>query len=179
MSPSRRHPLLLLVAGFAIAGRPPSRGQGSGPPAPPPPAAAKPALQLAPVVVSSKPIGSFGLSVRVLRDAMSAKVAELTILDVIPHTDADKAGLGPLTRILSIDGRSVNDFTASFDQGADLNAKLIDRKRGDRITLVVLTLGARKPREVTLTEGRGVHAFPNQTDSEVEPLRTQHFGISH
>jgi C-terminal processing protease CtpA/Prc len=133
---------------------------------------------LSPFVVSTKPIGSFGLSVKATTDGFSAKIAELTILDVIPHTDADRKGLGRLTRILSIDGRSVNEFTASFNQGTDLNSKLIGRKRGDSIRLEVLILGARKPKKVTLTEWYGAHHFPNETDSGVERLRTVHVGVS-
>ncbi len=109
---------------------------------------------------------------------MFARVAEMTVLAVIPNSDADKQGLGPLTQILSIDGKDVSDFTASFDKGSDLNAKLIDRKKGDKITLEVLILGAKRPKRVTLVEGRGIHEFPFESDSEIEPLRTVHVGIS-
>ena len=173
------HCAILLGAGLALASPSLSCAQGSGAASPSSNSDPKPSLVLSPFVVSSKPIGSFGLSVKAMRYGPSLKVAELTILDVVAHTDADKEGLGPLTQILSIDGKSVNDFTASFDKGTDLSLKLIDRKRGDRITLEVLVLGARKPREVTLTEGHGAHQFPNQSDTDVEPLRTIHVGLSH
>jgi C-terminal processing protease CtpA/Prc len=140
-------------------------------------AASKPS-SLAPLVVSSKPIGSFGISVRARRDGITGNVAEMTVTGVIPNSDADKEGLGPLTRILRIDGRNVNEIPATFDRGSDLNSKLIDRKQGERITLEVLILGARKPKEVTLVEGR-VHEFPNESDSEVEPMRTIRVGFSN
>ncbi|HEY5228496.1 MAG TPA: PDZ domain-containing protein [Opitutaceae bacterium] len=113
------------------------------------------------------------------KDGLSARVAEMTVLAVVPNSDADKQGLGPLTQILSIDGREVKEFAASFDKGSDLDAKLIGRTKGDKITLDVLILGARKPKRVTLIEGHGVHEFPNQSDSEVEPLRTVHIGFGH
>lgn len=167
---------ILLGAGLFLGGANGSSAQNA--PAPPS-GGSRTATVLDPYVVSSKPIGSFGLSVKAIRDGFSAKVAELTILDVVPHSDADKAGLGPLTRILSIDGRSVNEFTASFDKGADLSAKLIDRKKGDRITLEVVVLGASKPKFVNLVEGRGVHQFANESDSDVETLRSIHIGFSH
>ena len=134
---------------------------------------------LSPVNVSARPIGCFGLSVKARKDGLSARVAEMTVLAVVPNSDADKQGLGPLTQILSIDGREVKEFAASFDKGSDLDAKLIGRTKGDKITLDVLILGARKPKRVTLIEGHGVHEFPNQSDSEVEPLRTVHIGFGH
>jgi len=168
---------ILLCAGLLLGGANCLSAQTASGPAPS--GGSRTPTVLDPYVVSSKPIGSFGLSVKAIRDGFSAKVAELTILDVVPHSDADRLGLGPLTRILSIDGRSVNEFTASFDKGADLNAKLIDRKRGDRITLEVVVLGAGKPKFVHLVEGRGVHQFANESDSEVEPLRSINIGFSH
>jgi S1-C subfamily serine protease len=177
MSPLRPPNAVLLWTGLILSVANYASAQNAA--APPPGGGARTPTVLDPYVVSSKPIGSFGLSVKAIRDGFSAKVAELTILDVVPHSDADRLGLGPLTRILSIDGRSVNEFTASFDKGADLNAKLIDRKRGDRITLEVVVLGAGKPKFVHLVEGRGVHQFANESDSEVEPLRSIHIGFSH
>ena len=133
---------------------------------------------LSPIYVSTRPLGCFGLSIKARKDGLTARITEMTVLEVIPNSDADKQGLGPLTQILSIDGRSVSEFTASFAKGSDLNAKFIDRKKGDEITLEVLILGARKPKRVTLIEGRGVHEFPFESDSEIEPLRTTHVGVS-
>lgn len=133
---------------------------------------------LSPVYVGTKPLGCFGMSTKARKDGLTTRITELTVLSVIPNSDADKQGIGPLTQILSIDGKNVGEFTASFVKGSDLNAKLINRKKGDQITLEVLILGARKPKRVTLVEGHGVHEFPFESDSEVEPLRTTHVGVS-
>jgi predicted metalloprotease with PDZ domain len=180
MNFSRRHCPILFCGGLALSSPCLADTRSdSGTATPQSSAGSKTSVVLSPFVVSTKPIGSFGLSVKAMRGAFSTTVAELTILDVVPHTDADKEGLVPLTRILSIDGTSISEFTASFDKGSDLCAKLIDRKRGAKITLEVLILGASKSKLVTLTEGHGVHQFPNQSDSEVEPLRTMHIGLSH
>jgi S1-C subfamily serine protease len=153
-------------------------GQATGGDPPLSTADSKPSV-LGPLVVSTKPIGSFGISVRARRDGLSGNIAEMTVTGVIPNSDADREGLGPLTRILAIDGKNVNEIAASFDKGSDLKSKLIDRKPGDRITLEVLILGSRKAKQVTLVEGRGVHQFPNESDTEVEPLRTVHIGFSN
>jgi hypothetical protein len=133
---------------------------------------------LSPLYVGTKPFGCFGMSTKARRDGLSPRVSELTVLSVSPNSDADKEGIGPLTQILRIDGRSVGDFIASYTKGTDLGAKLINRKKGDQITLEVLILGARTPKRVTLVEGHGVHEFPFESDSEVEPMRTTHVGIS-
>jgi S1-C subfamily serine protease len=174
-----RHCVILLSVGLTLTMPNNSGAQGSSIAAPQSNTAPKTATVLKPFVVGTKPIGSFGLSVKALRGGFSANVAELTILDVVPHSDADKQGLGPMTQILSIDGRSINEFAASFDKGSDLNVKLIDRKQGDRITLEVLIRGAGRPKQVTLTEGHGVNQLPNESDSGIEPMRVIHIGISN
>ena len=134
---------------------------------------------LSPFGVSARPIGCFGLSIKAMKDGLTSRVTEMTVLDVVPNSDADKQGLGPLTQILSIDGKDVREFTASFANGSDLNAKMIGRKKGDVVTIEVLVLGAKKPKRITLVEGRGVHYFPYESDSDVEPLRSMHVNISH
>jgi C-terminal processing protease CtpA/Prc len=166
-----------MCASLALAVPGHSFGQAAGGALPVTTAESK-ASVLSPLVVSTKPIGSFGISVRARRDGLSGNIAEMTITGVIPNSDADREGLGPLTRILAIDGKNVNEIAASFDKGSDLKSKLIDRKPGDRITLEVLVLGSRKAKQVTLVEGR-VHQFPNESDTEVEPLRTVHIGFSN
>jgi S1-C subfamily serine protease len=168
----------LLLSGLILSGPSGSNAQNSAISAPQSDPELGQTIVLSPVNVSTRPIGCFGLSVRARQDGLLARVAEMTVLAVIPHSDADKQGLGPLTQILSIDGKDVSNFTASFDKGSDLNAKLIDRKKGDKITLEVLVLGAKRPKRVTLVEGRRIHEFPFESDSEVEPLRTVHVGIS-
>jgi C-terminal processing protease CtpA/Prc len=168
----------LLVGGLVLASPGGQFAQEPNPPGPGPGGGPGETIVLSPVSVRTRPIGCFGLSVRARKDGLSPRVADMTILSVAPNSDADKLGLGPLTEILSIDGKGVGSFTASFDHGSDLSAKLINRKKGDEIVLEVLVLGARKPRRVTLVEGRGIHEYPYQSDSDVEQLRTVHVGIS-
>jgi len=108
---------------------------------------------LAPFGVSAKPVGSFGFSVQILKDGLSQKVIEVTVDQVAPNSEAARKGLAPLTQILSIDGREVQGFVASFAQGGELNKKLMDRKPGDLLTLEILVLGSKAPKRITLVEG--------------------------
>jgi C-terminal processing protease CtpA/Prc len=77
----------------------------------------------------------------------------MTVDKVSKGSDAEAKGLSTLAEILSIDGRDVQEFTASFLKGSDLNRKLMDRKPGERIRLGVLLLGGRSPKVITLTQG--------------------------
>jgi C-terminal processing protease CtpA/Prc len=122
---------------------------------------------LSPVVTSAKAVGSFGFSVLAQKDGLTQKVIQLTVQQVARNSEAERKGLGPLTKILSIDGRDVREFSASFAKGGDLNLKLMDRKEGDRVTLGVLVLGAREPKTITLTEGlRFITADPHASDAD-------------
>src|ERR1700683_1509640 len=117
---------------------------------------------LSPVGVSAKPVGSFGFSVQAIKDGITLRVLEMTVDTVAPNSEASRKGLAPLTQILGIDGRDIRDFTASFAKGSDLNSKLMDRKKGDQITLEVIPLGARVSKMVTLTQGLQYLDAPQQ-----------------
>ncbi len=128
-------------------------------------------IVLEPVGVSGRPVGSFAFSVRAIRNGMTQKALQVTVDRVLPNSEAEKKGVGPLTQILSIDGRDVQEFTASFAQGSDLNRKLMYRKPGERITLEILNLNSREPKFVTLTEGFQVFgpAHQDPDSGEVPP----------
>lgn len=115
---------------------------------------------LKPVTVTAKPLGSYGLSVRVKWNSETAMVESILIDQVLPDSPAARAGLGTLTTIRKIDGRPVQEFVATFDNGSDLNRALVNRKPGDRITLEVLDVGATRPRMVTLVESAAASRNP-------------------
>jgi len=124
-------------------------------------AATKP-VALSPVEISDKPVGSFGLGFKATVNFFGHKVLDLKIDAVYPDSEADRIGLVPLTQILSIDGKDVGEFTATFVKGSELNKELMNRKVGDKITLEVLLPGARASRFVTLTEApREVSSHPH------------------
>ena len=156
-----------------------ARLEGSGGVTPQPAMAADQTVVLSPVDVSAKPLGCFGISIKAQKDVFSSRVSEMTVIAVVPNSEAERLGLVPSTQILRIDGRDVSEFTATFNQGSELSDKLINRKKGDRISLEVLVPGAKKSRLVTLVEGRGVRDFPYDSDSEYEPPGAIHVSVGH
>ena len=83
-------------------------------------------------------------------EQQKAMVESILMVGVDADARLPRAGLGTLTTIRKIDGRPVQEFVATFDNGSDLNRALVNRKPGDRITLEVLDVGATRPRMVTL-----------------------------
>jgi hypothetical protein len=139
----------------------------------PKPAPGATTIVLPPVAVMGKPIGSFGISVRVLRSEATQRALLITVIDVRPDSDAQRKGIGPGTEILSIDGIDAHEFRATFAYGSDLNAKLLQRRPGDRITLEILPIGTPKPKFVTLVEGLRIDRGTYEG-----PLNVTHVGIA-
>jgi hypothetical protein len=115
---------------------------------------------LEPFVVNDLPVQSFGFSVKIARNNSTQKVDYIIVDTVVKGSPADRAGLSPLTSIRKINGRPVQEFTASLEGGSDMNRILMNRKWGAKVTLEVLDLGSTVPRTVTLIEGSS--ALPDE-----------------
>jgi C-terminal processing protease CtpA/Prc len=113
------------------------------------------AVVLEPFTVNERAEQSFGFNVRVTRDSETHRVERIVVDSVRPHSPAAKAGLKPLTAILRIDGRPVEEFQGSFEAGSDLNRALMNRPDGARLTLEILSIGESAGKVVTLVESRG------------------------
>lgn len=98
--------------------------------------------------VSGKTYLSFDFGLSFVRNG--EKISWATITAVKPNSEASAAGLRPMARILAINGRDIEDYEASFRHGSELNALLIDRKPGAKITLEVLLDGYSQRKTVTL-----------------------------
>jgi hypothetical protein len=109
-------------------------------------------VRMDPDQVGGLPVLSFGFSVEVLRNSLTKSVLRITVSGVAQGSQALAHGLVPYTQIVSIDGKPVEDFTASFAQGSELNKKLMHRKRGDQVILEILPPGARESRFVALVD---------------------------
>jgi hypothetical protein len=165
--------LFAALSGLAALGAESPSSQPGG-------AAAGKVVVMSPFDVGRRPVGSFGFGIRAMKDGVTQRILEMTVDSVAPNSEASSKGLAPMTQILSIDGRDVREFTASFSKDSDPNRKLMGRKAGDRVTLEILVLGDRAPRFVTLTEGRRVLApsFQDPDVDESSPNAT-HVGFSH
>jgi hypothetical protein len=82
---------------------------------------------------------------------------EIAIAYTEPDSSADNAALARGTRILAVDGVSVD--TNDAQEISTLNTGLFPSQDGEQHTFRVLDLGAQAPRDVTLTAGEVTRAF--------------------
>lgn len=103
-------------------------------------------------VLAQPPKLSFGLGLEVWKDNATGKVLNLFVTKVRPGSSAAEEGLKPRTRIDRIDGRPVEQLTASFLKDGDLNKFFLNRKLGAKVVLEILPEGHTQPKTVVLTE---------------------------
>jgi C-terminal processing protease CtpA/Prc len=103
-------------------------------------------------VVREQSNTSFGFGVDVLKNTQSGKIFALSVRSVKPDSEAEQKGMRPRTRILSIDGRDVEEIDGTFEGGSELFKKFVGRKRGDKVVLEILSAGNENPKTVVLTE---------------------------
>ena len=111
-----------------------------------------PPTQMKPFVVHETTKMSFGFGVDIWKNGQSEKIFALYVKSVKAESEAEAKGMAPRTRILTIDGRAIEEIDATFDKGSELFKKFIGRKRGEKIVLDILTEGAQTPQTVVLTE---------------------------
>jgi len=100
--------------------------------------------------VGALPIMSFGFSVQIIKNSATKMVESMMVSGVGRGSQAERAGLSYYTQILSIDGTPVENFAASFAHGSELNKKLMNRKKGDHVTLEILPPDSQSPQFVTI-----------------------------
>ena len=112
---------------------------GSGALAGDPAPAVDPKLSvLAPFVVKDEAICSFGFSFTCLGNPETKQIYKLLITDVQQGSLAESAGLVPGVEILRADGIKVADMKGGLGRNGDLMRLFVNRRYGDKITLVVL-----------------------------------------
>ena len=140
-------PILRFALGLALAA---AAGAGAAGPA---------ASEVAPVpmrtyTVAEKPLTCFGLSLQMVALRQTKQVLRMFVREVMPDSEADFNGLVTGTEILSINGRAVDSFVVGFDPQSELGRLFVNRRRGDRVTLVVVPPGETAARTVVLVLGR-------------------------
>lgn len=112
-----------------------------------------PLIVLEPYTVNEKPPPlCFGVSLSVWQNVKNGKIIALYITKVKKGSDALKAGLGARTRIHKIDRVPVEELTASFEHGGDLNRIFINRKLSEKITIEAQPEGSLTTKTVVLKE---------------------------
>ncbi len=110
-------------------------------------------VQLAPLRIVGRPVTSFGLSLLILENVKARCVERLFVYAVADRSEAQWKGVAAGDEIVRVDGRPVRLLPAKFDGGSPLHACFVDRRRGDRVTLEILTPGEKTLRRIVLTEG--------------------------
>jgi predicted metalloprotease with PDZ domain len=105
---------------------------------------------LEPFVVQQDTTLSFGLGLKMLRYSVTKKVAAIYVDEVQDGSDAQRQGVRPGMQIVSLDGKPVGDFDATFQKDSDLRRLLIARKEQDTIAVELDPLDGSKPKKLTL-----------------------------
>jgi hypothetical protein len=147
-----RLPFPIRIAGFALGAA--AAGLAPDARARPPETGAEPPVRLQPFVVVVPPVTSFGLALTILADPQTRQIKRMFIKAVAVDSEAELRGLTAGTEILDVEGKSVSSFVVHFNPGSELSRLFINRRRGDRIRLVVASPPDRRPRAVELTQGR-------------------------
>jgi S1-C subfamily serine protease len=98
------------------------------------------------------PKQSFGFTMYVRKNNRRGMVHSITVVQVEPGTEAARKGLGPRVRINRINGKAVEDFTASFVAGSELNEVFTNRRDGDRVVLEIAIPGQTETKIVKLVQ---------------------------
>lgn len=124
----------------------------SDPAQPPQTMPLEPALKMDRFVVDSDSTMSFGISLKIQRYTLTNKIVAMYIDEVEKESDAEAKGLEAGMGIVAIDGRPVTDIDGTFRPGSDLRRIFIGRKYGDKVVLDVASIGAAKPKRVTIVQ---------------------------
>jgi len=98
-------------------------------------------IKLEPLAINEHPQLSFQFSVRIIRFQPNNQLVAMYVDRVLEGGNADEVGLHPGAMIVSIDGKPVAQYEATFRSGSELSKILIGRREGDEVTLVVVDPG--------------------------------------
>jgi len=108
-------------------------------------------IKLEPLVITESTQLSFQFSVRVTRSQPENQLVAMYVDRVLAGSNAEEVGLCPGAMIVSIDGRPVAQFEATFRSGSELSRILVGRREGDEVTLVVVDPDETRQRKLVIT----------------------------
>jgi len=114
-------------------------------------------LVLEPLKVEGQPLISYAIDITIYADPKTKKVNRIFIARVLPHTDAEQAGLQRGDEIVKIGGIAVTELDSRVAPDSALGRIFLNRDPGEPLDLEVLV---RRPERFTLRAQRG--SLPDQ-----------------
>jgi membrane-associated protease RseP (regulator of RpoE activity) len=108
-------------------------------------------IKLEPLVTTERTQLSFQFSIRVTRSQPTNQLIAMYVDQVLPGSNAEEVRLVPGAMIVSINGKPVAQYEASFRSGSELSKILVGRREGDEVTLVVIDPDETKPKKIVVT----------------------------
>jgi len=105
---------------------------------------------LKPFRTRNTPLTTFPISLQVSDRAGTTRVETIRITDVAKDSEAEAAGIRVGDEITAIDGRKVQEFPGGVGKDDELGRIFLNRRPGDRVTLLIKPAGDGKPFTVTL-----------------------------
>ena len=142
---------LILALVWPLSGQAAAEGKlAAGTPDRPAAPTDEPTVVLEPMKVNGDTRLSFGFGLKVMRIEPTHLVLEMLVDRVQEGSEAESKGLKPGSKIVSIEGKDVSAYEATFVYGSELNRIFVDRPQGASVTLQVLIPGKKKVQKVTI-----------------------------
>ena len=148
---------LILVLLWPLSGPAAAEGKlATGNPDRPATTTDEPTVVLEPMKVNGDTRLSFGFGLKVMRIEQTRLILAMEVDRVQAGSEAERKGLKPGSKIVSINGRDVSSYEATFVYGSELNRIFVDRPQGASVTLQVLIPGMKKVQKMTIVR-RSLH----------------------
>jgi hypothetical protein len=108
-------------------------------------------IRLSPLVITESTQLSFQFSVRITRSQPENQLLAMYVEQVLPGSNAEAVQLMPGAMIVSIDGKPIGQYEATFRSGSELCKILVGRREGDEVTLVVIDPGETRQKKIVVT----------------------------
>ena len=108
-------------------------------------------IKLEALVITESTQLSFQFSIRVTRSQPENQLIAMYVDRVLAGSNAEEVGLHPGAMIVSIEGKPVAQYEASFRSGSELSRILVGRREGDEVTLVVVDPDETRQKKIVVT----------------------------
>lgn len=101
---------------------------------------------MAPFKVKTDPLINFGVSLRVVFNDSSTRIARVFISEVRENSDAERQRVHVGDEVMKINGRAVDTMEARLDRDSDIGKLLLNQPTGTELKLEIITRTTRQIR---------------------------------